>query len=332
MQIVKATPQELERLLAAEKLALPIEQSFVWQEFDRKVPGRKPLGVFFVKSDSDEIVAVATLTQYTQKGYSWVWAKHGPFFIASKPTKESVSAVLKTIAAHTKKIAKDAAFIRVTSPKSDIAIKPPIHHTMYDKTIIIDISVTDEALLAGMTRGGRYDVKKSLKSGLEFRELSGKIAAKEFDTYFSILEETATRDGFRTNSKQTYEYMLSALDKNVSLFVAEKDAKPVAWAIVTNFAGKGVYYYAAGNTVGRELCASYGLQYFVMRSLRDKGCKQYDMMGIASPDYPSYEKVTGFKKKFSHNIVDIHKTFDIPLSSKYAAIRFAKKLKEVTHK
>ncbi len=332
MQIVKATPQELNRLLAAEKLALPIEQSFVWQEFDKKVTGRKPLGVFFVKSDSNETVAIAAMTLYTQKSYSWIWIKHGPCFVETKPDAETVTNTLKSIVTYAKKVAKDAAFIRVTSPKVDFALKPPIHHTMYDRTILIDINVADETLLAGMTRGGRYDVKKSLKSGLEFRELSGKKAAKEFDAYFSILEETATRDGFRTNSRQTYEHMLSALDKNVSLFVAEKDGEPVTWAIVTNFAGKGVYYYAAGNALGRELCASYGLQYFVMRTLRDKGCHQYDMMGIASPDYPSYEKVTGFKKKFSHNIVDIHKTFDIPLSSRYAAIRFAKKLKEVTHK
>jgi hypothetical protein len=332
MQIVKATPQELERLLATKKLALPIEQSFVWQEFDKHVTGRKPLGVFFVVSDHKKIEAIAALTLYAQKGYSWIWVKHGPFFVESNPTDKTVTESLKAIMAYAKKSVKSAAFMRVTSPRANVALRPPIHHTMYDKTIIIDISVSDEALLAGMTRGGRYDVKKSLKAGLEFRELSGKQAVKEFDSYFSILEETATRDGFRTNTKQTYVHMLNALDKNVSLFVAEKDRKPVSWAIVTNYAGIGVYYYAAGNELGRELCAAYGLQYFIMRALKQKGCKAYDMMGVASPDYPSYEKVTGFKKKFSHNIVDIHKTFDIPLSSRYAAIRIVKKLKEVAHK
>ena len=332
MQIVKATPQELDRLLAAKKLALPIEQSFVWQEFDKKVPERKPLGVFFIVSDEGEVVAIAALTLYARKSYSWIWVKHGPFFISKNPSNKMVTDSLKTLIAFTKKTAKDAAFMRVTSPKADVPLKPPIHHIMYDKTIVVDISVNDEKLLAGMTRGGRYDVKKSLKSGLEFHELSGTVAAKEFSAYYDILKETADRDGFRANPKQTYEYMLKALGDNVSLFVAGKDGQPVSWAIVTNYAGKGVYYYAAGNDTGRQLCAAYGLQYFVMQTLRDKGCKSYDMMGIASPDYPSYEKVTGFKKKFSHNIVDIHKTFDIPLSPRYTAIRFAKKLKEVTHK
>lgn len=328
MQIVKATPQELDRLLAAKKLELPIEQSFVWQEFDNNVPGRKPLGVFFVLSKTGETAAIAALTLYTQKGYSWIWIKHGPFFVKATPAPSDIESIVNHLVNYIKYTYKQAVFVRVTTPKVSSKLKSPIHHTMYDKTILVDINKSDEQILAAMTRSGRYDVKKSLKAGLVFSELPGKKAAKNFDEYYDILQETAKRDGFRPNSKLTYERMLESLGSNVSLFAAHKDAKPVAWAIVTNYAGKGVYYYAAGNDIGRQLCASYGLQYFVMQTLRKKGCTVYDLMGIQSPDYPTYASVTGFKKKFSANIVDIHKTFDISLSPKYGFIKFAKKLKD----
>jgi hypothetical protein len=332
MQIVKATHKDLDRLLAAEKLELPIEQSFVWQEFDKKVPGRKPLGVFFARSGEGKIVAVATLTQINQKGYSWIWVKHGPFFLTDPASHDDVEQVLTALTTYAKQNVKDASFMRVTTQKVNISLQPPIHHTMYDRTILIDITKSDDQLLTDMTRGGRYDVKKSLKAGLEFKEIASKDALKSFDAYYAILEETAKRDGFRTNPKSTYMHMLDALGANASLFAAYKDDQPVSWAIVTNFAGKGVYYYAAGNNLGRTLCAAYGLQFYIMQSLRKKGCKTYDLMGIESPDYPSYASVTGFKKKFSSNIVDVNKTFDIPLNAKYSAIKFAKKLKKAVQK
>lgn len=332
MQIVKATPKELDTLLAAKKLELPIEQSYVWQGFDQKVPGRKPLGVFFVRSDAGEIEAIAGLTLITQRGYSWVWAKHGPYFLSPSPDTNIVEGVLKALTTYVKNNLKEVSFVRVTTPKVALPLKPPIHHNMYDKTILIDITKSDEQLLADMNRGGRYDLKKSLKAGLEFKEITAKIAAKDFDRYYAILEETALRDGFRANPKSTYVHMLNGLGDNVSLFAAFSEGNPVTWAIVTNYANKGVYYYAAGNNQGRLLCAAYGLQLFVMQSLRKKGCTSYDLMGVESQDYPSYASVTGFKKKFSSNIVDINKTYDIPLNSKYNAIKLAKKLKKVVQK
>lgn len=331
MQIVTATPKELNQLLVSKKLQLPIEQSFVWQEFDKKVPGRQPIGVFFVKNN-DEIIAVAGLTRISQQGYDWVWAKHGPFFVSPDTPQEVIEQTLKQLMDFIKKTQKGAVFLRVTTPKVNVNLQPPIHHIMYDRTIVIDISKSDETILSNMNRGGRYDLKQSLKKGLEFIEISGKNAAKNFDEYYAILEETAKRDGFRVNPKINYIRMLESLGDNVSLYAAHSDSRLVSWAIVTQYAGKGVYYYAAGNTLGRKLGAAYGLQLFIMQSLRAKGCTEYDMMGVSSPDYPSYASVTGFKKKFSSNIIDINKTFDIPLSPKYAVIKFAKQLKKVTQK
>lgn len=327
MQIVTATPKELNQLLVSKKLQLPIEQSFEWQEFDKKVPGKQPLGVYFVKNN-DEIVAIAGLTRISQRGYDWVWAKHGPFFVAKDTTREQVEQTLKTLMDFVKKNVRGATFLRVTTPKVNVNLQPPIHHIMYDRTIIIDITKSDDTILSNMNRGGRYDLKQSLKKGLEFKEIAGKVAAKNFDACYEILVETASRDGFRANPKINYVRMLEALGDNVSLYVAYSDKVLVSWAIVTQYAGKGVYYYAAGNALGRKLGAAYGLQLFIMQSLRAKGCREYDMMGVASPDYPSYASVTGFKKKFSSNIVDIHKTYDIPLSPKYSVIKFAKKVKE----
>lgn len=331
MQIVTATPKELQQLLAAESLMLPIEQSFAWQDFDKKVPGKKPLGVFFAK-DGSEVVAVVALTKVSQQGYDWIWAKHGPFFVSKTVTNETVEKTLKALIAHVKNMQKGAVFLRVTTPKVNVNLQPPIHHIMYDRTIVIDITKSDETILANMNRGGRYDLKQSLKKGLEFKEHSGAEAAKKFDAFYAILEETATRDGFRANPKINYVRMLESLGDSVSLYAAYSDDEPVSWAIVTQYAGRGVYYYAAGNALGRKLGAAYGLQLFIMQSLRAKGLSEYDMMGVASPDYPSYSSVTGFKKKFSSNVIDIHKTFDIPLSPKYAVIKYAKKLKEAVRK
>lgn len=332
MRLVAKNKIELESLIVSQKIALPIEQSFLWQDFDAAIPDRKPLGVFVVEDDK-KIHAIIGMTLYNMQRYQWVWAKHGPYFVNKEPAESVIKEVLDAVVAYTKAQVPAAVFIRVTTPKVRFALKAPIHHTMYDRTIVIDINRSNDELLASMTRSGRYDVKKSLKSGIEFSEVPTEVAVKEFDQYYAILHETAKRDGFRPNEKFMYEAMLKALGANAHLFAAHYEGKPIAWALVTDYCSKGVYYYAASNDTARKLCAAYGLQYFAMQELRDKGCTEYDMMGIASESFPSLASVTGFKKKFSHEFVDIHKTFDIPLKpAKYATIKVAKKAKAAVKK
>lgn len=334
MRLIKLSKPELNKLIALKHVMLPIEQSYLWQAFDDMTDDRTALGVYKIVNEKDTLISIAALTKYSQNGYEWVWIKHGPLFIDANPSKTTVTNALNAIKAFIASNEPNVVFFRVTAPESSLSTKSPLHHTMYDRTVIIDLTKSDEEILADMTRSGRYDVKRSLKSDIDYKKVPKQDALRNFHTYFKILSETAQRDGFTTNSEQVYRNLLDVLGDNIELYAAYSGKKPVAWAIVTNFAGKSVYYYGAGNELGRKLCAAYGLQYKIMQSLKEKGTVSYDMMGISSETAaPELATVTGFKTKFSRTTVDIYKTYDIPIkSARYATIKTAKKIKKLVRK
>jgi lipid II:glycine glycyltransferase (peptidoglycan interpeptide bridge formation enzyme) len=320
---------ELETFAKNNLVNIPIEQTEIWQKFDNSVDNRKAIGVygFF---ESEKQLAIATITEYKNNRYYWWWVKFGPIF-ADSITDNQKRGVLLKIKAMAKMSKQNIVFVRVTTPRLGLKMSEQLQHMSYDKTVTIDLKMADnDKILANMTRHGRYEVRKAIKTGVKCQKVPNVKAISNFDDYYKIIEETAKRDGFYALPKETYIKMLKNLNNNTAFFVASYKNQPVAWAIVSFYDKYSKYYYAAGNTLAREVGAAYALQYFILQQLRDMGVETYDLMGIGSDDWPDIENVSTFKKKFSNNIVDLDKTYDMVCSPlKYNSLKMLKKLKKL---
>lgn len=307
---------------------VPLEQSPVWGKFDDSVKDRKFLGSFkFVDSDN-LLIAIGSATLYRQKGRDWIWFKHGPIF-ASTPNSKLVQNICSALVSYFSSVENlKPVFIRLNMPTKSSALKLPFEHTMYDQTVVVDLTQSEQDILANMSQSGRRGVRLSAKNGIEVEEITKDRTGFFKDECYPILKETGVRDGFGIHPLKLYISMLEELDSVSRLYVAKHKSKVMAWAITTEYNQMSMYYYGGSSAEARDLYAAYGLHYEIIKDMKSRENKTYDFMGIAGKNFESLKNVTQFKIKFSKNIVDVPFTFDLPIQkTKYRLLSLSIKAK-----
>ena len=307
---------------------VPIEQSPVWGKFDDSIAGRKFLGSFICTDEQEKLVALFSATLYENNSRSWIWLKHGPLF-ASVPSKQVTEKFCLTLKKQFQKVNDiDPLFVRLSLPQKVSSVNLPFEHTMYDETVVIDLSKTEEEIFAQMSQSGRQGIRRALKNKVEVQEI--KDAKSQFfsDNCYDILTETSKRGGFGVHKKSLYLNMLDELGENARLYCAYHHNKVVAWAITTEYMNRSMYYYGGSNDIARNTYAPYLLHFEIIKDMKLRGNKVYDFMGIAGKNYPSLANVTQFKLKFTKNIVKVTQAYDLPFNKiKYRALTTLVKLK-----
>lgn len=184
--------------------------------------------------------------------------------------------------------------------------KGEYRHFLEKRTLLIDLSKTEDAILAQMKEKGRYNIRLSEKRGVIVRMV--EPTEKNVAEFVRLLNETLARDGFSGNSSKYYLELIQTLEHENAggLFFAEKNGEVVAASIASFYAGTAVYYYGAStsdNEKRRDMPA-YALQWGMIREAKRRGCTIYDFLGIAPEgdwDHPLMG-VTDFKLKFGGEI------------------------------
>ncbi len=307
---------------------VPLEQSPIWGKFDDSNPGRDFLGSYKFTDKNGLLIAIGSGTLYKQKGRDWIWFKHGPVF-AKVPNTEVVDSICNSLKNYFSEVDNvKPIFIRLSMPTKSSLLKLPFEHTMYDQTIIVDLTLSEDKILAGMSQSGRRGVRSSLKSSVKIEEIDSERSKYFKEHCYPILKETGARDNFGIHPISLYTSMLDGLGDIARLYVATNDSKVLAWAITTEYNSQSMYYYGGSSAEARDTFAAYGLHFEIIKDMKSRGNKTYDFMGIAGKNFGSLKNVTQFKIKFSKNIVDIPFTYDLPIqSAKYKLLSVSIKAK-----
>ncbi|TSC80636.1 MAG: FemAB family protein [Candidatus Peregrinibacteria bacterium Gr01-1014_25] len=161
---------------------------------------------------------------------------------------------------------------------------PHTGHTRCEQleaTILIDLTQSEEQILANMHQKARYNIKVAMKHGVVIREHTADDP-EALDSFYRLVSETAGRDGFTHLSRARYEAFLRFLGGSF-LLMAWHDEKPVAGLIGVAWNGTGIYYYGASGYAHRALMAPSLLQWEAMRLCKRRGCHSYDLLGIEPP-------------------------------------------------
>jgi peptidoglycan pentaglycine glycine transferase (the first glycine) len=182
-----------------------------------------------------------------------------------------------------------------------------IHAPIPSFSTIVDLSQSEEEILNNMKPKGRYNIKLAVKKEVKII----KTGKNDFKTFYNLLKETSSRDGFNVNSREYYEKMVETLPE-CELLLAIYDNKIIAGGIFTYTKNQGLYYYGASSNEFRNLMAPYLLQWRAILNAKDRACSYYDFLGISNPD--SEDKLSGvtdFKLKFGGNIVKFNSSYHI---------------------
>ncbi|RME98060.1 MAG: peptidoglycan bridge formation glycyltransferase FemA/FemB family protein [Chloroflexi bacterium] len=217
------------------------------------------------------------------------------------------------------------------APKGQPAVRPdafagtlhllgfiPADTIQPQSSIIVDISSTEEAVLAAMKQKTRYNIRLARRKGVVVRH-GGEADAGLF---FELARQTATRDGFGIHSLKYYQTALRLFaPHHGALLVAEFKAEPLAALVVFKHGQDAFYFYGASSNSHRNLMAPYLLQWEAIRWAKQHGCARYDLWGVpnAEPDVLEAEftsrsdglwGVYRFKRGFGGNLVKSVGAFD----------------------
>lgn len=194
--------------------------------------------------------------------------------------------------------------------KAALDIQPP-------DTVVLDLRLSEDELLAGMKPKTRYNVRLAEKKGVRVRE----GGPGDIPLWYDLYRETAERDGISLHGREYYEALFDTAANypgprpRLRLLLAEAEGRVLAGIVVAVF-GKAAYYlYGAASNEMRNYMASYALQWRAILLSRAGGAVSYDLFGIPPADDPGHAMygLYRFKTGFGGTILHRPGSYDYPL-------------------
>ncbi|MGD8404353.1 MAG: peptidoglycan bridge formation glycyltransferase FemA/FemB family protein [Anaerolineales bacterium] len=168
---------------------------------------------------------------------------------------------------------------------SHIVLRTSTHNIQPPRTIIVDLTGTEEEILAHMKQKTRYNIRLADRKGVTVRSWD------DLPAFHQMMLITGGRDGFGVHSLEYYQraYALFHPKGLVELLVAEFEGKPLAALMVFARGRRAWYIYGASNNQERNRMPTYLLQWEAMRWARSMGAEEYDLWGVPDENEETLE-------------------------------------------
>lgn len=233
--------------------------------------------------------------------------------------------------------------------KNKVDIQPP-------DTVLLDITKSEDDILAGMKNKWRYNVRLAQKKGVVVRAVKATDSQQQIDSalevFYSLYKTTAERDGIAIHSKSYYKDLFSLCAEYntqagngkttdagvktgtkkpqlVTLYTAYHEEDALA-AIITLFTeNEAVYLYGASSNVKRNLMPAYLLQWTAICDAKNFGSKVYDFYGIPPTNDESHPMHGLYLFKTGFGGAEVHRpgSYDVPTSPLYSLYTVAEDLR-----
>jgi len=282
--------------------------------------------------ESGQLVGLASAILVTpQPGYTYAYLPRGPLLLNWPQLEPAIKALKKyfqkrVFFLRVEPLIIGADKLLVDSPQ---AAKDLLRWAGFKRvfevqpraTITIDLTKSDQEILAGMHQKTRYNIRLAeRKAGLDFRW--GDV--EDFSDFWQLLKLTSVRGGWRTHAFTHYHSLLQTFGSKtidpsrfgVHLGLASYNGELLAACFNVSYQGVMTYLHGASSRTHSELQAPYLLHWRAMMSAQTAGLKVYDFWGIDPGDasHPDWEGFTRFKIGFNKHKVIYPGTFDHPYS------------------
>ncbi len=189
----------------------------------------------------------------------------------------------------------------------------PSTHPLFTKyTFLLDLTRTEDDMLAAMHQKTRYNIRIAKKHGVSVTEDNSDRA---FAAYLSLNAETTGRQGFYAHNARYHETMWRIMkDAGIArMFTASyKNEILAAWIL---FGWKDTVYYPYGTSSRkyREVMAPTLMLWEIARQYKKEGYKTFDLWGALGPDASDKDPWYGFhrfKQGFGPALVEYVGSYD----------------------
>ncbi len=307
--------------------ALPyahVLQSWEWGDFKRNTTGWQPLRLAFEREG--RIVAMASVGIRSVGPLKVMYISKGPVLDYSD------TGLVAEVFDHLQNLARrqmaiwlklDPDVIAATGIPADDVENPDTPNTIgqavlrtlqkrgwrfsadqvqFRNTVTVDLSRSEDELLAAMSQNTRRKVRTAEKKGVSIR--GGTLA--DLPTLYDLYRMTGERDHFLIRPPEYYKqawqvFMEAGLAHPL---IAEYEGKPIAHVILFKFGRTCWYIYGASSNEERDRMPNYLLQWEAMRWAKAQGCTTYDMWG-APNEFNESDSMWGvyeFKRGFRGSV------------------------------
>ena len=196
----------------------------------------------------------------------------------------------------------------------DLGFKKSPMHLAAEHTVMVDLTKSEEEILAEMRRQTRYEVRRADKLGITVKSGNSKELFSEFH---KEQVKTAHRQSFVPPSEKVLLAEKEAFGDNINIYVAETaEGEKIAYGLILGSGEEADYYEAASTELNRKMPGAYALLWQAIRDLKKAGYKRFNLWGIAPAGQPNhrYAGVTTFKTGFSSNVVEYVPAHDLVIS------------------
>lgn len=299
-------------------------QAWEWGEFRRKT-GNEVLRVGIYEGDSLEEVHQLTVHPIPKTKYKLAVLLKGP-----SPTKESLLLLKDFAKTHNLLFVRMEPNVRHDENTEKLlrgAGARPGKRFFTPSTFVIDLTKSEEELLANMHPKTRYNIRIADKHGVEVKE---ETSEKAFSEYLKLTEETTKRQGFYAHTREYHRLMWEVLRQ------AQDGQSPIAHLLVARYKGEPLitwilfvwkdtlyYPYGASSETNRNVMASYKMMWEAIKFGKSLGLSKFDLWGREEG-----KGFTKFKEGFSPEVVEFIGTWDLVVNrAVYKAYRVAEEFR-----
>ncbi|TXT43029.1 MAG: methicillin resistance protein [Spirochaetes bacterium] len=292
-------------------------QSSFWGHFKAKMGWKAYLLIpdYWVSPSPGPVLV---LVRNLAAGLKFAYVPHGPANISSSRAAAALRGMGQAIGAS---LGPRLAFVRFDLPQDREAL--PLENLLYPgsglrkgravqvpDTVILDLDKDENALLACMKPKWRYNIRLAAKKGVNI----SREDASRLDTFFSLYQTTARRDGIAIHPLEYYQTLFSLgkepafFGSEITLWIAHHEGQALASIITLFHHGVATYLYGASSDEKRNLMPAFALQWEAIKAAKERGCTEYDFFGIPGADNPDdpmaglYRFKTGFGGRVLHRV------------------------------
>jgi lipid II:glycine glycyltransferase (peptidoglycan interpeptide bridge formation enzyme) len=263
-------------------------------------------------------------------------AKRGTYLtIAGGPLLEWQNAeVVKATFEYLRKLAaqEGCQFIRIRPQEKDsaelrklvseVGLQDSPMHLTADLTLQLNLTKTEDELLAEMRKNTRYEVRRAAKEGIVVKTSVDPNQIKDFYEHQVNLAKKHNFVPF--NYTFLYEQFRTFVEDNQAiLFHSYKDEKLLASAFILFYNGEAVYHYGISTPENDRLPGSYACQWEAIKWAKAQGGRRYNFWGIAPEGHKSHRfaGVSLFKRGFGGEEVPYLPAHDLAVSWSYGLVK-----------
>lgn len=178
---------------------------------------------------------------------------------------------------------------------------------LHPHTLILDLTRSEDDLMAAMGRTTRSDVRKGGRD-VEIRRVTSE---EEIRGVLDVYKETAERADFELHPDSYYLSIHRELGDASVVVAAFHEGRPCAfvWDV---FSGSTAFeLYGGVDDAGRKARANAPVKWHAVRLAQESGALRYDINGLLN------DGISAFKRSFADHEDELVGTVDVPFSPLY---------------